>query len=74
MYVSIDEACTHVGAPGFRLVAAIYEEVFLAAPTSSGAHSAAGGAASEQGSVAAAATQPQAAGRLLATAVSPPIK
>ena len=74
MYVSIDEACTHVRATAFRLVAAIYDGAppVPAASASSGAHSAEGSMASEQGPPAAA--QPQAAGRLLATAVSPPIK
>lgn len=76
MYVSIDEPCTHCGASAFRLVAGIYETAAAAqpqhpaAPASSGAHSAAGPA----GQGPAAATLPAAAERLLATAVSPPIK
>jgi hypothetical protein len=41
MYISLDEACTHVDAPAFRLVAAVYDS---------------------------------AATRLLATAVSPPVR
>ncbi len=75
MYVSIDEACTHCGASAFRLVAAIYAQAPqpAAAPATSGssAEQGASAAAEKEGDAPA---PPQAAERLLATAVSPLIK
>ena len=59
MYLSLDEACTHVGATTFRLVAGVYEPPGDAAGSGGG----------NVDPAAAAGT-----GRLLGTAVSPPIR
>lgn len=61
MYVSVDEACTHVAASSFRLVAGIYE-----LPPQLPAAGPASGAPAEAPACK--------HGRLLGTAVSPPIK
>ncbi len=78
MYVSIDEPCTHCGVSYFRLVAGIYDDSpaqLPADPTSSGSQHSAAGAEGPEGPAAAAAAVPAAgAERLLATAVSPPLK